>query len=79
MNGYTSISNHALRKVLKTNLDDDYYFDTALIYQLNRLKIKILDVPMKARYENEKSNINILKTGLSFLYKNFLFFLGIKK
>ena len=79
LNGYTSISNHALRKVLKTNLDDDYYFDTALIYQLNRLKIKILDVPMKARYENEKSNINILKTGLSFLYKNFLFFLGIKK
>jgi dolichol-phosphate mannosyltransferase len=79
LNGYTSINNRALRKVLKTNLDDDYYFDTALIYQLNRLKIKILDVPMKARYENEKSNINILKTGLSFLYKNFLFFLGIKK
>ncbi len=79
LNGYTSINNHALRKVLKTNLDDDYFFDTILIYQLKRLKIKILDIPMRAKYENEKSNINVLNTGLSFLFKNLLFFLGIKK
>ncbi len=79
LNGYTSIDNNALKKVLKTNLDDDYYFDTALIYQLNKLKIKIVDVPMKAKYENEKSNINILKTGFSFLIKNLFFFIGIKK
>jgi hypothetical protein len=34
---------------------------------------------MKAKYENEKSNINILTTGFSFLLKNIYFFLGIKK
>ena len=79
LNGYTSINNKALRKVLKTNLDDDFFFDTALIYQLSKLKIKILDIPMKAKYENEKSNINVFKTGFSFLYKNLLFFFGIKK
>lgn len=79
LNGYTCISNRALNKVLKKNLDDDYFFDTILIYQLNILKIKILDIPMKAKYENEKSNINIMVTGFSFLLKNFLFFLKIKK
>jgi dolichol-phosphate mannosyltransferase len=79
LNGYTSINNNALRKVLRKNLDDDYFFDTILIYQLSKLKIKILDVPMKAKYENEISNINILITGLSILYKNLVFFLGIKK
>ena len=79
LNGYTSISNIVLKKVLKTNLDDDFYFDTVLIYQLNKLKVKILDVPMKAKYENEKSNINILTTGMSFIFKNLIFLLGIKK
>tara|TARA_B110000046_G_scaffold135389_1_gene141651 strand:- start:1140 stop:1847 length:708 start_codon:yes stop_codon:yes gene_type:complete len=79
LNGYTSISNNALRKVIKKNLDDDYFFDTILIYQLSRLKIKILDVPMKAKYESEKSNINILTTGISFLFKNLIFFLGFKR
>ena len=79
LNGYTCINNRSLGIVLKKQLDDDYYFDTILIYQLNRLKIKILDIPMKAKYENEKSNINILTTGLSFLFKNLLFCLRIKR
>ena len=73
------IKNIALKKIIKTNLDNDYYFDTILIYQLVKLRLKILDIKMKAKYENEKSNINILTTGFSFLLKNIYFFLGIKK
>lgn len=79
LNGYTSIKNSALKKVMKTNLDDDYYFDTILIYQLTKLKIRILDIKMIAKYENEKSNINIFLTGSSFLIKNILFLIGLKK
>ena len=75
LNGYTSIKNSALSKVIKKNLDDDYFFDTILIYQLNSLNIKILDIPMKAKYENEESNINIVITGLSFVFKNLKFLL----
>ena len=79
LNGYTSIKNSALSKVIKKNLDDDYFFDTILIYQLSKLNIKILDVPMPAKYENEESNINIVVTGLIFLFKNFRFLLGLQK
>lgn len=79
LNGYTSISNRALRKIIKVSLDDDFFFDTMLIYQLCRIKTKILDVPIKAKYKDEISNINILKTGLSFVCKNLFFLLGIKK
>ena len=79
LNGYTSIDNKALSRVLKKNLDDDYFFDTILIYQLNKLNIRILDIPMEAKYESEESNINIITTGLSFLFKNFKFFLGFQK
>ena len=79
LNGFTSIDNSALRKVIKTNLDDDFFFDSVLIYQLLKLKIKVLDVSIKAKYEDEKSNINILTTGILFLFKNLCFILGIKK
>lgn len=79
LNGYTAIKNDVLRKVLKTDLDDDFFFDTILIYQLNKLRFKILDVPMEAKYENEKSNINVLKTGVIFLLKNLFFIIGIKR
>ena len=79
LNGYTSIKYSVLKRVIKTNLDDDYYFDTILIYQLVKLKIKILDIKMKAKYENEKSNINIFSTGFSFLFKNIFFLIGLKK
>ena len=79
LNGFTSIDNSALRKVIKTNLDDDFFFDSVLIYQLFKLKIKVLDVSIKAKYEDEKSNINILTTGILFLFKNLCFLLGIKK
>ena len=79
LNGYTCINHLALNKILKKNLDNDFFFDTALIYQLSILKIKILDIPMRAKYENEKSNINVFKTGLSFLYKNLIFLFSIKK
>lgn len=79
LNGYTSIKNFALKKVIKKKLDDDYFFDTILIYQLIKFKFRILDIKMTAKYENEKSNINIFSTGLSFLIKNILFFIGLKK
>ena len=79
LNGYTSIKNFALKKVIKKKLDDDFFFDTILIYQLIKLKFRILDIKMTAKYENEKSNINIFSTGLSFLIKNILFFIGLKK
>lgn len=79
LNGYTSIQHNALRKVIKKNLDNDFFFDTMLIYQLNNLNIKILDVPMIAKYEDEVSNVSLLKTGLSFIIKNLKFFLGLKK
>ena len=79
LNGYTSIKNKALGKVIKKNLDDDYFFDTILIYQLSKLNIRILDVPMKARYESEESNLNIITTGISFVFKNLKFLLGFHK
>lgn len=79
LNGYTSINNIALKKVLRKKLENDFYFETNFIYQLNRMGFKILDVKIKAKYENENSNINIIKTGSTIFLKNIIYILGIKK
>ena len=73
LNGFTCINNKALKKVIKKNLDDDYYFDTALVCNLSNLGVKILDIKMRAVYENEKSSINIFSTGFTILFKNIIF------
>ena len=74
LNGFTCISNNALKKVLKKKLDDDYYFDTALVCNLSKLGVKILDIKMRSVYGNEKSNINIFSTGFTIFFKNIKFF-----
>ena len=74
LNGFTAINNKILKEVLKRKLDDDYYFDTALIYNLSKMNVEILDINMEAIYEGEKSNINIFKTGSLILYKNIKLF-----
>lgn len=79
LNGFTSIDNMALKKVLRKKIDNDYYFETNFIYQLNRMGFKILDVKIKAKYHNEYSNINIIKTGSSIFLKNMIYILGLKK
>jgi hypothetical protein len=69
LSGYTCIKNNALKKLLKTKIDNDYFFESVLIYNATRLNIRILDINIKAIYGNEKSNINI-KTFYIILYKN---------
>lgn len=69
LSGYVCIKNHALKKLLKTKIDNDYFFETVIIYNATRLNIKILDINIKAIYGNEKSNID-LNVFFIILYKN---------
>tara|TARA_B100001093_G_C26633180_1_gene929805 strand:- start:51 stop:758 length:708 start_codon:yes stop_codon:yes gene_type:complete len=77
-NGFTCIDNKVLKNVLKKRLDNDFFFENSLIYNLSKMKIKILDINMKANYGKEKSNLNIFSTGFTILYKNILLFFKIK-
>lgn len=78
-NGFTCIENKVLRKILQKNLDDDFFFENSLIYNLSKMNFKILDINMKANYGKETSNLNILTVGSIILYKNILLFFKSKK
>ena len=74
-NGFTSINNKSLKKVLKKKLNNNFFFENSLIYNLSILNIKILDINMNAHYGNEKSNLNVFSTGFMILYKYIKLFL----
>ncbi|GAA0534858.1 glycosyltransferase family 2 protein [Halorubrum ejinorense] len=56
-NGYTAISRRALDRVEYESLYEDYGFCNHLLVRLNKQGIRIADVPMRAVYGDETSNI----------------------
>ncbi|SFR49221.1 glycosyltransferase family 2 protein [Halorubrum sodomense] len=56
-NGYTAISSRALDRVEFESLYEDYGFCNHLLVRLNKQGLRIADVPMRAVYGDETSNI----------------------
>jgi glycosyltransferase involved in cell wall biosynthesis len=56
-NGYTAISKNALERVDLETLYEDYGFCNHLLVRLNKRGLRIADIPMRAVYGDETSNI----------------------
>ncbi|HIF6286310.1 TPA: glycosyltransferase family 2 protein, partial [Enterobacter asburiae] len=66
-NGYTAISSVALKKLNLDKLSKRYFFESDILFRLNLINAKVVDVPMDAIYEDEQSNLHINKIILPFL------------
>ncbi len=58
-NGYTAIRASVLKMLDFDEVDQDYYFETSMLVQLNMLGAVVRDVPIPARYGEEKSSLRI--------------------
>lgn len=58
-NGFTAIHAEALRALPLEKIDDRYFFESDMLFRLNIARAVVLDVPMRARYGNERSNLRI--------------------
>jgi hypothetical protein len=58
-NGYTAIRASVLQQLPLNQLARDYYFETSMLVQLNVVRAVVQDVPMPARYADEKSSLRI--------------------
>jgi len=65
-NGYTAISAEALKTIHLNKLAKRFFFESDMLIRLNIQKIPIRDVPIPARYGNEKSNLSVGKTLFNF-------------
>ncbi|WBM72089.1 glycosyltransferase family 2 protein [Buttiauxella sp. WJP83] len=69
-NGYTAISSVALKKLPLEKISNRYFFESDMLFRLNIVDAKVLDIPMDAIYGDEVSNLNIKQILFPFLKGN---------
>jgi dolichol-phosphate mannosyltransferase len=70
-NGYTAIHAGALSLLPLAKIDRRYFFESDMLFRLNTIRAVVREVPMKAIYADEKSNLSILKVIRDFPAKHF--------
>lgn len=69
-NGYTAIHAAVAKHLPFNKISKRYFFETDILFRLNTLQAVVSDVPMHAKYADEKSNLQINKIVGEFLVKH---------
>lgn len=65
-NGYTAIGKKALQGIELDSIADRYFFETDMLIHLNIENCVVKDIPIPAKYGDEKSSLNITKVLFQF-------------
>lgn len=57
-NGYTAIRCELLHEMELERIAKRYFFESDLLYHLNQARAVVVDIPMRARYEDETSSLS---------------------
>jgi glycosyltransferase involved in cell wall biosynthesis len=71
-NGYTAIHRVALSGIPLAKLDRGYFFESDMLFRLYTIRAVVKDVPMRARYGGERSNLRVRRVLLQFPMKYFI-------
>ncbi|HCK66054.1 MAG TPA: glycosyl transferase family 2 [Anaerolineae bacterium] len=74
-NGFFAIRAEVLAQLPLEKIDKRYFFETSMLANLYLLNAFVLDIPIPARYGNEKSHLSIYRTLFEFPYKLLITFL----
>ena len=66
-NGYTALHTRLIPYLPLDKISKGYFFETDLLFRLNTLQACVIDIPMSAKYEDEESNLRILRVFWPFL------------
>jgi len=69
-NGYTAIHARVAAHLPMEKISNRYFFETDMLFRLNTLRAVVVDIPMKAVYGDEKSNMLVSKIVIYFLAKH---------
>ena len=71
VNGFTAIKSDILKKFDLKKIDNGYYFESDMLFNLYLLRGKVKDIPVSIKYfKNSIQNMNIMKESLNFFFKN---------
>lgn len=69
-NGYTAIQAKVLRVLPLEKISQRWFFETDMLFRLNTVRAVVMDIPMTAVYDREKSNLSISRVITEFLLKH---------
>ncbi len=69
-NGYTAIHKNVARQLPLDKLSKRFFFETDILFRLNTLHAAVSDIPMRAQYIDETSNLKISRLIGDFIYKH---------
>jgi glycosyltransferase involved in cell wall biosynthesis len=58
-NGFTAVHSDALRSIPLDKLHNRYFFESDMLFRLNIARAVVRDIPMRARYGDERSSMRI--------------------
>ena len=67
-NGYTAIHAKVLKLIPLDKLNKRFFHEADMLFRLSTIRAVVKDIPMDSVYENEKSNLSILNSLLTFPY-----------
>ena len=71
INGYTAITKECLQKLNLDKIDNGYFFESDMLYNLYLCKFRVKDIPVKIKYyKNQIQNMSVIKESFNFLFKN---------
>lgn len=74
-NGYTAMHRIALEMLPLDKIDRRFFFESDVLFRLYIAGAVVLDVPIRANYADEESNLHIGQIMMPFLFKNLRNFL----
>lgn len=70
-NGYTAVHAGVAALLPVPKIAKRYFFESDMLFRLNLVRARVVDLPMDAKYEDEESNLKINKIFVEFLSGHF--------
>jgi dolichol-phosphate mannosyltransferase len=71
-NGFTAIDRAALERLDLDRVEQRYFFESDMLFRLSLIRAVVRDVPMRAIYGDEDSNLRIWRVAVEFPRKHFV-------
>ncbi len=69
-NGFTAIRGPILKKLNLDKIDDGYFFESDMLFRLSLIQARVNDVSLPAIYNDEKSNLKVIRVLIEFPLKH---------
>ncbi len=69
-NGYTAIHAKLVERLPLEHISERYFFESDMLFRLNTIRALVLDIPMDARYGEEKSHLKIHRVLFEFSFNH---------